>query len=276
VQTIDERIVFFISDNTGITAETLGHTLLSQFQGLEYKQFTIPFVNTLEKAETTVNQINQMAADFKTKPLIFTSIVNPDIERMISTCNGKCFDMFKTFIPKMENELGIQSSKLVGHTHSMKNIQSYNSRIEAVNYALNCDDGVGLQNYSNAELILIGVSRCGKTPTSIYLALHYGLFIANYPLTEEDFPLTRLPRALQPHKDKLFGLTIHPQRLQHIRHQRRRNSHYASIDQCQFEIIEIEKLFLRESITFVNTTNQSIEEISASILDKTALRRKSY
>ena len=154
-------------------------------------------------------------------------------------------------------------------------MQSYNNRIDAVNYALSCDDGVGTQHYENAELILVGVSRCGKTPTCLYLALHFGLYVANYPFAEEDFPLGKIPELIAPFKDKLFGLTIKSDRLQAIRQERRPKSRYASVDQCLYEVNEVEKLFRRETIPFVNTTNHSIEEISARILAKKGLRHKS-
>lgn len=274
--TTNEHAVFFVSDGTGITAETLGYTLLSQFQSFSYKQRTIPFVDTVAKAEKAVLKINETAAHYSTRPLVFASIVNPEIQGIVSTCNGKIIDLFKTFIPEMEQELGLAAVKVVGHAHSMKNVQSYNHRIDAVNFALNCDDGVGAHHYENAELILVGASRSGKTPTSLYLALHFGLYVANYPFTEDDFPIGRLPELIKPYKEKLFGLSIQPERLQNIRHERRKNSHYASIDQCQYEVAEIEKLYRREAIPFINTTNHSIEEISAKILAKTGLRRKSY
>jgi [pyruvate, water dikinase]-phosphate phosphotransferase / [pyruvate, water dikinase] kinase len=271
-----ERAVFFISDGTGITAETLGYTLLSQFQSFNYRQMTIPFVDTREKAMAAVETINASSTSEDFRPLIFSSIVNPTIQTIIAQSRGKYFDLFQAFIPAIEEELGIISHQMVGLTHSMKNVQSYNSRIDAVNFGLSCDDGIGIQHYSSSELILLGVSRCGKTPTSLYLALHFGLFIANFPFTDEDFPLNRLPEYIQPYKAKCVGLTIQPGRLQHIRQERRPNSRYSSIDQCCYEISEVEKLYRREAIPFINTTNHSIEEISAKILSKTGLRRKSY
>lgn len=271
-----ERAVFFISDGTGITAETLGYTLLSQFQSLHYKQVTIPFVDTREKAFAAVETINTASTLHEAKALIFASIVNPTIQAIIAQSQGKYFDLFQAFIPAMEEELGMLSHRMVGLTHGMKNVKSYNSRIDAVNFALNCDDGIGTQHYIHSELILLGVSRCGKTPTSLYLALHFGLFVANFPFTDDDFSFRRLPEHLQAFKSKCVGLTIQPDRLQHIRQERRPNSQYASIDQCRYEIAEIERLYRRESIPCINTTNHSIEEISAKILAQTGLRRKSY
>ena len=271
-----QRTVFFISDGTGITAETLGYTLLSQFQELSYRQETIPFVDNLIKAEKVVAQIDQLASEEACRPLVFATIVNSEIREIVGQANAKHFDLFKAFIPEMEKELDMSSGKLVGFSHGMKNLQSYNSRIEAVNFALSCDDGVGTQNYENADMILTGVSRCGKTPTSLYLALHFGLYIANYPFTEEDFPLGSLPELIKPYKDKLFGLTIRPPRLQAIRRERRANSRYASIEQCEHELNEVEKMYRREGIPFIDTTNHSIEEISARILSKKGLRRRSY
>lgn len=271
-----ERTVFFISDRTGISAETLGHTLLSQFQNIEFKQVTYPFIDTVAKAQEVIVEINRFCESATERPLLFATVVNPDIQVVISTCQAVIVDFFNTFIGRLEKELQVASSHLVGYSHGVKNMQSYNTRIEAINFALSCDDGLNVQNYAPAELILLGVSRSGKTPTSLYLALQFGIFVANYPLNEDDFHRWQLPDFLQKNHQKLFGLVISAERLHSIRAERRPGSEYASLQQCQHEIAEVKKIFNREKIPFLETTTASIEEIATHILAIMGLRRQSF
>lgn len=271
-----KRIIFFVSDRTGITAETLGHSLLTQFDSVDFEQTTYPFIDTVEKAQRIVELINQTGADLGSKVIVFATIVDPEIQRILASSQGLIFDFFNTYIEPLESEINMKSSYYVGRSHGIKDRKNYNSRIEAVNFALSCDDGVGVQHYKECELILLGVSRCGKTPASLYLALQFGIYVANYPFTEDDFEKTTLPIFLQENRKKLFGLTINPQRLHTIRTERRPHSHYASLEQCQKEIKQVEALYRREQIQFINTTSQSIEEISATILAQIGLKRHSY
>ncbi len=267
--------IFFISDGTGITAETLGQTLLSQFQALTFEQITIPFVNRAEKAQEVVLRINKLAEKSNLRPVIFSTIVNEEIKTIVASTNAVYIDFFQAFIPNLEKAFNEKAGEFVGYSHGIKNQQRYTNRIEALNYTLNADDGLALKTYEMADLILVGVSRTGKTPTSLYLAIQFGLYVANYPITEDDFPLARVPSALQKFQKKLFGLTIQPLRLSEIRNERRAGSQYASIAQCKKEINAVEKMFHRENIPFLETTHYSIEEISARILTKTGLSRRS-
>lgn len=268
-----KRTVFFISDRTGITAETLGNSLLTQFEDIEFEQIIYPFVDSNERAYTVVARINELCEHEGDRPLIFATVVNPEIREILVKSKGMFVDFFNTFIAPMEAELGMRSCYRVGKSHGISNGKTYNHRIEAINYALSCDDGIGLQNYGDAELILVGVSRCGKTPTSLYLALQFGIQVANYPFTEEDMEHLKLPAALKDQRKKLFGLTIDPLRLQAIRSERRPGSRYASIAQCELEVKKVESFFRQEGIPCINTTSFSIEEISAKILAKMELKR---
>ena len=270
------RAVFFVSCSTGITAETLGHSLLTQFDNINFDHITMPFVNSIEKGERVLKMINRTAEEEGEKPLVFSTLTNPDVRRIVATSNAVFFDLFDAFIQPLEEELKMESSHAVGRFHGMANYERYMSRIDAVNFALLNDDGVTTKNYGQSDIILTGVSRAGKTPTCLYLAMQYGVRAANYPLTEEDLEEAILPDELVPYKEKLYGLTIDPQRLQEIRSERRPNSRYASAMQCDYETRKAEEIFRSHDIPFVSTTTTSIEEISTTILHEAGIERRIY
>lgn len=267
-----QRTVFFISDGTGITAETLGHSLLTQFEGIDFKQVRIPFVDCEDKAREAVKRIEQAAFDDGAPPIVVNTVVNPELCSLLATSRGLVLDLFAAFLAPLEAELNTKRSARVGRAHGMNGSGSYEGRIHAVNYALAHDDGVA-PDYTEADVVLIGVSRSGKTPTCLYLALHYGIKAANYPLTEDELSRMRLPDLLQPHREKLFGLSIDPERLRQIRSARRPNSRYADIRQCRREVSEAEALFEKVGIRWLNTTHTSIEEIASKMLQQLGLER---
>jgi len=271
-----ERTAFFISDRTGITAEMLGHSLLTQFDQVSFIEITLPFVDSLEKAQGAVLQINQAAERDRVRPLVFSTLVDPTLSSEIQRANGKYIDCFQVFIAPMEAELGVKSSHTVGRSHSVRNNNSYFNRIEAVNFAMSHDDGQTTKELAEAEVILIGVSRCGKTPTCLYMALQFGIRAANYPLIPEDFAAKKLPSTVAPHRHKLFGLTIRPDRLQRIRNERRPGSKYASLDNCEYEVREADLLMRHEGISILDTTTRSIEELATTIVQKANLQRHVY
>lgn len=267
------RKVFYISDGTAITAEILGHAVLSQFE-IEFEQITIPFVETIDKATEVAEQINN--SFFNQQPaLVFHSIVDEAIRDVIDQCNGISYDFLNTFVAPLEKQLGVKAQPKTHRTHGIAN-EAYSSRIDAINYSLDNDDGISLKHLEKAELILVGVSRCGKTPSSLYLAMQFGIATANYPFICEDMENLKLPPELKKHKAKIFGLTIDPFRLHEIRTQRRADSKYASFRQCRAEVKEVEMLYRRERIPFIDTTKHSVEEITAKILDIAGLKRKMF
>ncbi len=268
------RTVFFLSDQTGVTAETLGHSLLTQFDEHQFDQITLPFIDTVDKAEAAIRQINAVAAEQAVRPIIFSTLVHDDLRQRFLHASGLFFDFFNTFLGPLEKELQTKSSRTVGRAHGMQNSGAYDRRIEATNFALHYDDGGKTQGYERADVVLIGVSRSGKTPTCLYLAMTYGVFAANYPLAEDELESTDLPKILQPHRDKLYGLTIAPERLVQIRKERRAAGRYASPRQVNFELRAAEAMFKRWQIPFVDTTSFSIEEISSTILSKTNVERR--
>lgn len=269
------RTSFYISDGTAITAEVFGHALLSLFT-VEFKHVTIPFVENEESAHKVLAKISESFQETGERPLVFYTIVNPQIRKIIATSVGLNYNFLDHFVAPLEKVLGVPSKPEKHRTHSIHE-KTYDIRIEAVNYALANDDGSNLKDYNEADIILVGVSRSGKTPTSLYLALQYGIKAANYPFTEEDMgDMLRLPSSLRTFKNKLFGLTINPERLHQIRSERRANSRYASLQQCRMELREVENLYRKERIPFLNSTKYSIEEISAKILAQTGLQRRKY
>ena len=251
-----------MSDQTGVTAETMGHSLLTQFDGLEFRAVTLPFVSSVDKAEEAVRKIDLAARETGLKPIIFGTLVQDDIREVVKRSNALFLDFFEAFVGPIERELLTRSTHRAGRAHGMADQEAYTARINATNFALANDDGTS-RDYDHSDVILVGVSRSGKTPTCLYMAMQYGVFAANYPLTEDDLESTSLPAILQKHRRKLYGLTIRPERLQQIRHERRPDSRYASRQQVQFEIRTAEAMFERNGIPFINTTECSIEEIAA-------------
>lgn len=269
-----KRHVFMLSDGTGITAEALGDSLITQFEHTEFDKITIPYIDSLAKAKDVVIRINKSFEEQGVKPLVFMTLVNPEIRACINQSQANVYDIFSTFIGPLEKELNEKSSYTVGKTHGLINKKLYNHRINAVDFALSHDDGIKTRGYDEAEIILVGVSRCGKTPSCIYMALQYGILAANYPFTEDDLLGLTLPEVLKPYKQKLFGLTIDPHRLHQIRSERRPNSTYASTEQCRLEVAESKEMYKREKIPFIDSTKYSIEEIASKILSITGLQRK--
>ncbi len=271
------RTVFFISDRTGITAEMLGNSLLTQFEDFQFQRVTIPFVDTLEKIDEAVRQVNATAEAQGRRPIVVSSVVSETMSEIIRRdANALTLDLFQIFIQPLEAELGSKSSHAAGRSHGISNSHEYFARMEAINFAQAHDDGAATRELGKAQVILVGVSRCGKTPTTLYLALQFGVKAANFPLTPDDFADRVLPRSVLPFKEKLFGLTIAPDRLHEIRQERRRGSPYAALDNCRYEVREAEQLMNREGIPMIDTTSKSIEEIAATILHRAKLARHIY
>jgi len=274
--TMSNRTVFFVSDGTGITAETFGNAILAQFE-TRARHIRLPFIDTVDKAHQAVRQINHAGVIDAKRPIVFTTLVNMEVLRVIQEgCQGMLLDMFGTFVHPLEQELQIKSHHRIGRFSDASKSKEYQSRIEAINFSLAHDDGQSNRDLEHSDVILVGVSRSGKTPTSLYLAMQYGLKASNYPLIPEDFERQQLPPALRAHKAKLFGLTIHPERLSEIRNERRPNSKYASLENCRMEVSEAEAMMRRTGIRWLSTTTKSIEEIATTILQEIRPERLSY
>jgi len=271
---MNERTVFFLSDQTGVTAETLGHSLITQFKCDDFRQVTLPFIDSEDKAREAVQKIDESGASDERRPLVFSTLVQPEFRKILKEANGLHLDIFDAFLQPLSLELEQKPTFESGRAHGMSDIDAYMKRIEATNFALANDDGGSSRNYEKADVILVGVSRSGKTPTCLYLALQYGVYAANYPLTDEDFESGKLPDFFKQESQKLYGLTIAPDRLMQIRKERRPMGRYSSAQQVRYELRESEKIFKRYGIPHVDTTEFSIEEISSRILDSTGVERR--
>ena len=266
--------VFFVSDQTGVTVETLGHSLLEQFEDKQFETETVPFVDTIDKARRVAARIDAAAAADERRPIVFASLVQDEIRAVVLESNGLVLDFFDAYLGPLEAELKSESSHRLRRAHGIDDSAGYNQRIDATNFALAADDGHRPDLYERADVILVGVSRSGKTPTCLYLALQYGIFAANYPLAEDELEELKLPAVLASHEHKLYGLTIRPEQLQNIRQKRRAEGQYASAQQVSFELRAAESLFQRRGIPFLDTTHSSIEEIASTILSEAGLVRR--
>lgn len=270
------RTVFYTSDGTGVTAETLGHSILTQFDGVRFKQQRIPFIDCEDKAHAALARINAASLAEGHKVVVFSTLMNPAVNAIVKQAHAVHMDLFQSFVEPLEIEFGVKSTHSVGRSHSAVDAQEYKDRIEAINFSLAHDDGQSHKNLADADVILVGVSRSGKTPTSLYLAMQYGVKAANYPLIPEDFERGTLPSGLLPFKHKLFGLTITPERLAEIRKERRPNSTYADPANCRLEINAAEAMMRINAVQWLSSTTKSIEEIAVQILTELKLERRIY
>lgn len=267
------RTLFIISDRTGITLENLVRSLITQFDDLCCERMVLPFLDTPAKIEAAIREVDAAAEEDDGKPIVFSSIVDEPLRERLKEANADVFDIFDTFLPGLSNAIGIPFSGHIGRSHGMGNQADYDRRVAAVNYALSFDDGSRLKGLDRADLILVGVSRTGKTPTCLYLALQYAVNAANFPLTEDDFMLGKLPAPLREHQDRLFGLTIAPDRLHRIREERSPGSTYASLAQCRSEVSAAEGLFRSSAIPYADSTAVSIEELAIEIMQRIGVER---
>ncbi|GAA1769166.1 pyruvate, water dikinase regulatory protein [Kocuria aegyptia] len=263
-------VAFFLSDSTGITAETLGNTLITQFPQQRFERHTVPFINTAERARQVTARIDAVAATGR-MPVVFSTVVDPDIRGLLAGSQGFFVDLFGTHLPQLETALHATANLQPGRAHGLGDAIRYQTRMAAVEYAMEHDDGQSIRALETADLILIAPSRCGKTPTSMYLALQHGVRVANFPLVDEDFERRALPAPVSPHRRKCFGLTSQPLRLSQIRQERRPSTVYSSLPQCSWELRNAEEMYALNSIPHVNSASMSVEEISATILDRMEL-----
>lgn len=270
------RVVFFVSDSTGITAETLGNALLSQFDDIEFEKVTLPFVSDQGLAQAAVRSIDASSDAASPRPVVFSTLSDPALYDIVCRSRALVLDLFSAFLPRLEEEFEKGSTHATGRYHGLVNRPNYEGQIEAIDYAMSHDDGASVKHYDRADVILVGVSRSGKTPTCIYLAMQFAIRAANYPLTDGDLQQGKLPRVLDPFVKRLYGLTIDPERLRQIRQIRRPDSRYASPAQCRKEVAEVEALFRDRGIRFLDTSHSSVEEIASRILQDTGLRRRSF
>ena len=267
-----KRTTFFISESTGITAETLGHSLLSQFPHIDFTVNQRPFIDTEKKALELVKEINETNAKEHYKPIVFATMPEPHINKVLQGADCYYYEVFESFLDQIGKDLETEPTRESGLSHGLVNVKTYDARIDALNYTLKHDDAMVLKTLGDADVIIIGVSRSGKTPTSLYLALKFGIKAANYPITDDDFDRDRLPQSLLDNKDKLFATTIKAKRLHHIREKRMPNSHYSALATCKTEIKKAQALYEKYGLTPMDVSTRSIEELAAQIVRKLRLK----
>jgi len=274
MKNITTKQVFLISDGTGLTVESYTNSLLSQFPNFNFEFHNYPYTDSIDKIRLIMIKIKEVYDLTKEKPIVLSTLVHTNMLTPLLDTPAEVFDLFNPMIERLENILNTKAIDKSGLAHGFSSSSQYDQRIDAINFALNSDDGLGYKNYKMADVILIGVSRCGKTPSCLYLALQFGIYAANFPITDENIDSHHLPPILENFKSKLFGLTITPQRLQHIRHERRPNTKYASLEQCAYEVKHVESLYKSENLPFLDSTYYSIEEISTRIISKMNLKKR--
>ncbi|HEX9644113.1 MAG TPA: pyruvate, water dikinase regulatory protein [Acidimicrobiia bacterium] len=267
------RPVFSVSDHTGMTAEAFAHSVVSRFDSVQAVYFTRPFVDTPAKIAGVVAEIDEMAQR-EERPIVFSTLSDPDLQAVLARCDGLVIGMFGQSVQDVSAELGMAPSRRVGRYHGIADAASYELRLDALDFTLMTDDGLGIDHYGRADIILVGVSRVGKTPTCLYLSMHYGIRAANYPLDSADHSGESLPATLVPHRARLHGLTIEPRRLHAIRTQRRPDSEYATLEVCKREVARAERILRAERIPLIDTTSRSVEEITATLIEATRLVRR--
>ncbi len=258
--------VFFLSDSTGISAETMGNALLIQFPDVHFERTVIPFISTVEEARAVVTRLDATLEASARTPLVFTTAASDEVRQELQRTRCPMIDFFELHMQRVESILETQGVRVAARLHGMGDVQRYNSRMQAIEYAIEHDDGQSVRGLEKADVILVAPSRCGKTPTSMYLALQHGLFVANYPIVEEDLDVTELPRPVRALRHRCFGLTTSPMRLSAVRQERRPGSRYASLEQCTFELRRTQEMFSRHRLPVVDSSTKSVEEISTIIL----------
>lgn len=268
-----QRVIFIVSDHTAVTAEAFAHSLISQFDGVDTMYTRRPFIDTEEKVAAVVDEIDGVAAS-KTRPIVFSTFNDPALQSQLQDTDGLVIGLYNESLPQVAAELGLEPSKRVGSYHGIGDATRYQLRLDAVDFALMTDDGLGTDHYHRADLVLIGASRVGKTPSCLYISMQYGILAANYPLVREDHNELGLPKTLEPFHDRLYGLTIEPRQLHAIRRQRRPDSPYSDYEVCKSDVAWAERLFTSHGIPYLDTTSRSIEEIAATIMDERGLTRR--
>ncbi|WKD48485.1 posphoenolpyruvate synthetase regulatory kinase/phosphorylase PpsR [Microbulbifer spongiae] len=270
----DKRTAFFISDGTGLTVEAIGHSLLAQFQDQHLEQVTLPYIDSASKVQQALQRIEKAASESGLQPIIITSIVSDQIRQQLHQSPALMLDIFENYLTPLASLFNRDPAQSVNISRGIADSHRYNDRIQAVHFAMDNDDGRRTSGFEQADVVLLGVSRSGKTPTCLYLALQFGLRAANYPITEEDMDSTNLPRILLPYRRKLFGLTIDPTRLVQIRQERRANSRYASKEQCDFEVRQVEQMLRRAQVPFLDATQLSVEELATRLMSQAGIERR--
>jgi hypothetical protein len=265
--------VFFLSDSTGISAETMGNALLIQFPDVSFERTLIPFIATVEQAREVVAQLDA-AMEGPVAPLVFTTAAIDEVREELLKTRAPIIDFFGLHMARVEEQLKARGLREARRLHGVGDVRRYNARMAAIEFAIEHDDGLGSRGLDRADVVLLAPSRCGKTPTAMYLALQHGLFVANYPLVDEDLETTDLPAPVRDLASRCFGLTTTVSRLSRVRQERRPDSRYASEEQCRFELRRATAMYETHSLPTVDTSTASVEEIATVVIQTLARQRR--
>ncbi len=263
--------VYYISDSTAILAEDLGRALLCQFPGISFNEEKIPFVRSPEQAQAALQKILERSGG--RFPLLFCTIIDRNIREIFDSPEVEYFDILNGFLGQLEHSLEATPLREPGFSRRGKDIAK---RVEAIHYTLEHDDGTRTREYHQADIILVGVSRSGKTPVSVYLATHFGLKAANFPLTSEQLDNYVLPVDIIRNRQRALGLTSSPKHLHKIREKRYKGSSYASLSTCSRELQQARQLFSQHQIRVLETEGKSIEELAVQAIQLTGIKPTKY
>jgi [pyruvate, water dikinase]-phosphate phosphotransferase / [pyruvate, water dikinase] kinase len=267
----EPRDVYYLSGSTGILAKDLGKALLCQFPDVPFREELIPFIQTEKEAEKAIERIRSRSTG--QVPMVISTLLGRKLNGILNHPDVEFLNIFDQFLRKIEDILEEKAVWKAGASRHPSE-RTMIKRVEAIHYCIDHDDGSGTKDYDEAEVILLGVSRSGKTPVSVYLATQMGIKTANYPLVLDDSPSFRLPPYITRNKKRLIGLSITPQLLHQYREQRYANSSYASLSTCRSEINEVNTLYLNHDIPIVTSDGKSIEEIAIHVTQLLNLKKK--
>ena len=269
--TTTTKDVYYVSGSTAILAEDMGKALLAQFHGIRFREEKIPFIHTPDDAKKALAHILRQSDG--TQPLLFCTIMDQATRDVFNCPQVQFFDIFLNTLEALEKALESKALREPGYSRHFT-ISKMDKRVDAIHFSLEHDDGTRTAEYDEAEIILIGVSRSGKTPVSIYLATHMELKAANFPLTSDHLEHYELPKDIVRNRKRVVGLTSSPQYLHNIREKRYAGSSYASLANCTRELQQAKQLFMRHNIKILNVEGRSIEEIAVQAIQAIGLAKK--
>ncbi len=256
--------IHLVSDSTGETLSSVSRAVLSQFEGVESNDFIWPLVRTKSQMEKVIEAIS------KDPGIVMYTIVQEDLmESLKKHCyeiGVPCIPVLANIINEFSNYLGMNISHTIGRQHILD--AEYFSRVQAISFTMTHDDGQSSWDLYDADIVIIGVSRTSKSPTSVYLSCR-GYKTANIPFVAID----TIPTTIYDLKKPLIvGLTINPEKLVQIRQTRlsslgqETNTDYIDIESIKNEINESRKLFARLNCPIIDVTKRSVEETAAKII----------
>jgi len=263
--------VYYISDSTGILATNLGQALICQFPEVNFSGEKFPFIRTVEDAKKTLAYI--LSRSGGRRPLIFSTIINSDVRKIFDSPEVEFFDAFGHFLDRLETCLETPALREPGFARHLDNVHMA-KRVEAIYFCLEHDDGRKVDEFDEADIILLGVSRAGKTPISVYLSTQMGLKSANFPLTSEYLTRYRIPDGIMQNRAKAVGLTTSAQLLNSVREKRYPGSNYAKLSTCIEEIHQAQRIFQKNKIPIISTAGKSIEEAATQVLRELSILKK--